>query len=313
MKIRKHGNKKSYFTIIELLVSIAIIAILMNLLLPAFSKSKEQAKYARWLAFNRQCNGDSACVLNMNFQEGSGVIINSAVGAAVKGYDGSKHKGYMVGDCEWTVGRWPAKKKAVMLSGWYSHIEIPPDPSRDIGTYEDYTIILWLCFDFPDSWGAILSKGYISNSQPNSYGQCYIGEMVQWDDAKQVATANFSVLATGYESRFRYVEGGKYKELHFNRHDWVMLALRNKVENDEKVVDFFVNGVKMARNYETIYGDTIKHSIGGVKYLTGMSGGKPVSKASGFGFKGRVDEYQVYKRAMSDGEIKGHYQMGRVR
>ncbi len=67
--------KRSHFTVIEMLFAIAIIAILSAILMPHFNESRDRARYVRWLHFNKQCSTDPKCVINLNFQEGEGVLI----------------------------------------------------------------------------------------------------------------------------------------------------------------------------------------------------------------------------------------------
>ena len=46
------NSSKFSFTFIELLVSVAIIAILFSMIVSAFNESREKARFARWLSFN---------------------------------------------------------------------------------------------------------------------------------------------------------------------------------------------------------------------------------------------------------------------
>ena len=64
--------KRRPFTVLELLLTITIIAILASLLLPNLSESRQRARFVRWIQFNKQCSTDPACVINLNFQENNG-------------------------------------------------------------------------------------------------------------------------------------------------------------------------------------------------------------------------------------------------
>lgn len=305
------------FSLIELLVSITIIGILANLLLPAFTKSKEKAKFARWLAFNRQCSNDPTCVLNLNFQDGEGNITNSAQGAAFEGYNTKDYKGVLHGDCEWTTGRFPPAKKAILFPGHYSFVEIHTGNDCELGSRDPYTLNIWVCFDYDNSAGPILSKGLIQYDAPNYFGQLYMNPYPWWDKNRNNFRFYCEAQATGYEARFgqHHIHFTKYP---FAKHDWLMLTLRNKIENNKKVVDFFINGEIVGRKNEEIMADTIKIKssiwLGALKYQR-FGSDKPIPdhQQSGFGFKGRMDELIIYRRALPDKEIWGHYEMGRVR
>ncbi|MCP3966458.1 MAG: LamG domain-containing protein [Lentisphaerae bacterium] len=317
MKLKPSISQKiRCFSLIELLITIAIIAILVELLLPAFSKSRDQAKFVRWLAFNRQCSNDPACVLNMNFQEGSGRLTNSAKGAAFKGYEGNKFQGSLIGDCEWTEGRWPGKKKAILFPGHYSYVVISTDPSCDFGIYDDFTIVLWVCFDFPSSAGPLLTKGLFQYSAPNYFSQFYINQCKWWNADYNRCRAAFEVQTTGYGARYGDASA-KGKKMSYAKHEWIMLTIRNQVKGNDKIVDFFINGEKMGRDNEEVYEETISIPsvimIGGMDFQRfGSTAPIPDHQQYGYGFKGRVDELLIYRRALPDGEIKGHYEMGRV-
>ncbi|QSH40461.1 hypothetical protein P0136_13150 [Lentisphaerota bacterium ZTH] len=310
------SQKVSCFSLIELLITIAIIAVITDLLMPAFAKSRDQARFVRWLSFNRQCSNDPACVLNMNFQDGRGKITNSAKGAAFKGYDATRFEGKLVGDCEWTEGRWPGRKKAVLFPGHFSYVEISTGPSCGLGSYDSYTINLWVCFDFPSSAGPLLTKGLIQYSAPNYFGQLYLNQCKWWNRKNTNCRAAFDLQASGYEARFGdRSESGK--KITYDKHEWIMLTIRNQVVGNQKTVDFFVNGKKMSRDREEVQAETILVDsviwLGGMKFQRfGSTRPTPDHCQSGFGFKGRIDELLIFRRALPDEEVKGHYEMGRV-
>ena len=69
------------YTIIEILFVISLIIIIISMVMPAFRESRDKARFARWLSFNKQCSSDPSCVINFNFQEGKGSsLANSAAG-----------------------------------------------------------------------------------------------------------------------------------------------------------------------------------------------------------------------------------------
>ena len=69
------------FTIIELMVVITIMLVVAALLLPAISKSRQKARYARWQGFANGVKADPNLLVCYDFQERKGsTITNQAVG-----------------------------------------------------------------------------------------------------------------------------------------------------------------------------------------------------------------------------------------
>ncbi len=110
------------FTIIELLVAIAIIAILAAMLWPVLSKAKERAKYARWLVYSNHLRADSALYTYYTFDYRGGdqsVAGNLAYGADWADFKPKHVDGAYTGNQPDDSGRWRKKSFRVVNAGTY--------------------------------------------------------------------------------------------------------------------------------------------------------------------------------------------------
>ena len=97
------------FTMIELLVVIAIISVLATLLLPALSKAKTRARYARWLDHKRNIQLDDGATAFYAVDEGKGdEITNFAVSPSSYNIVPEAFNGTLNGPA-WVDGRWGPK------------------------------------------------------------------------------------------------------------------------------------------------------------------------------------------------------------
>lgn len=303
-----------HFTIIELLFSIVIIAVLTAMLLPGFSDSRDRARFVRWLHFNKQCSTDPKCVINLNFQEGEGDILeNSAKGHETEGFNASDYNGIIKGDYEWTYGRWRKGKKAIQFDGAGTYVEFDNIEGVDFTDSSNFTIMIWMKFDLLDKWDGMFGKCYMRNSV-NGFPQYAVYYDGSHNNAHQVIgkfTAEIGENRVEYENLSE--SGVKLPEL--NNYDWLHLTLRHRVVNENEEIDLFLNGIKLKTNHVTVKGSTKYRSearlaMGCIRWLLIKNNvpdcnGKP----SNF-FKGKIDEFLVYNRALSDSEIMAHYEMG---
>lgn len=86
--------RKNGFTIVELLVVMAILLILMSLALPSFLNAREHARYVKWRAYSTMQSRDASAALHYNFEDQTGdetnkrglpMLRNNAVGGDVQG------------------------------------------------------------------------------------------------------------------------------------------------------------------------------------------------------------------------------------
>ncbi|MBU8902329.1 MAG: hypothetical protein KOO69_06290 [Victivallales bacterium] len=242
------SNSRRYFTVLELLVSITIIAIIAALLLPGLSESQKRARFVRWLHVNKQCSADPACVVNLNFQEGEGgSLTNSAKGHAAEGFDASDYSGVIKGDFEWGQGRWMKSKKALQLDGESTYIEFPNNKFLDFAGENDFTVMISIKFDTLTKWDGIFGKCYMRNSASG-----FPQYALYFDDANgdnnstklfQIDIGTTSVLFSREDEN-----GNEIKNIDDSA--WTHLVMRNKIVGGNQVVDLFINGIKLKSTYK---------------------------------------------------------------
>lgn len=294
------ARSRCNFTIIELLVSVAIIAILFSLLMPAFSESREKARFTRWLQFNKQCSNDPTCVINLNFQDDGAVLKNSALAHEDEGFNVTDYQGVINGDYEWGCGRWNKGKKAVIFDGMSTYIEFSKSMSLDFDYTRDFTIIAWVKVDSTsDPVVAVCGK---------SYTRTVDYYMTLDTDAFKSTSGNAKlgqVRITESEQAFRCQnQDRKYVSMDFST--WYQICMRNKVVNGTQEIQMFINDIKLRKSWDatrTNASECTSPLTIGSRYNWG--------RQTSF-FKGKMDEFLVYSRALSDKEIKAHYLMGDV-
>lgn len=310
------------FTLIEILLVVSILAFLMSIHLPSLKNSKDQAKFARWLAFNKHCSGDPSLVINFNFQEGKGDMLkNSAEGCdVVQNFDRRQYDGYLKSSTnatkhnfEWVAsgGRWGrhAKKKALQFNGVDTYILVNGKPAVDFRPTDDFTILCWVKFD-----KFVLGDGIYSKSSWGSAATSAAQYDIYCDP-----TSGTSGKGSFEMDVFKACKGYDTKDVDLEKAGWIHLVLRYRGTTYDPdnltswTAECFVNGQRLkkyrATNNSTAAYDTCNSNfiIGAIGVQVSGSWTRPIW----FPFQGKMDEFLMYKRGLSDGEIKGHYEMGR--
>ena len=302
--------KQQHFTIIELLVSVAIIAILFSMLMPAFNESREKARFARWLQFNKQCSNDPKCVINLNFQDDNGdVLKNSAQGYEDEGFSASDYNGLLKGSYELVQGRWKKGKKAIIFDGISTYIEFPKSKYVDFDGTTDFTIIAWVKFNFPSdtATNSIFSQSY-KNISTSGYRLFFVQNEPNPNAKVKMVTADTGTSIV----KFNNMDKDKNIYIKLDSESWFQVVMRNKLVNGNQQVNVFVNGIELNIRNTTL--DAARTAKSTAKLAIGCMRRR---KANGNDamrnfFKGKMDEFMIYSRALSDREIKNHYEMGNV-
>jgi prepilin-type N-terminal cleavage/methylation domain-containing protein len=348
---RAGSSKFLRFTMIEMLIVLAIIGILLAMLLPVLGDAKVQAKYVRWLAFNRSCSNDPSCIINFNFQSpggtdtfsggpGGDVLINSAAGAESDGFSPQFYNGYLKNknggkhNFEWVrAGRYNKFKWALKFNGADTFILVPTTDAVDFTPFGGFTVLCWVKFDKLDLGDCVFSKSLWGTAwdaacQYDLYSNPYSGKYGQGSFDIDV----FTTCGTWANT-----------DVDFEKAGWVHLALRYEYFNTDPTtgnangkIMVFINGKALgdyidttednpytgtATEWQACVDNHVPLIIGGAgcyrKYWSPRTydpNGDSLDNTwlIKFNFQGLMDEFLVYKRALSDAEIRAHYDMGKM-
>ena len=338
----------SGFTLIEILIMLLIFAILAAIFLPSLSRAKDRAKFVRWFAFNRQCANDPACIVNFNFQEGEGnTLSNICAGADVENFKAYEYDGHLmknnsssttVNNFQWlkSGGRWGkyGYKKALQFNGADTYILVPGTQGLDFTPMDEFTVMCWVKFDKMGIGDCPFSKSLWGTEadaacQYDLYSNPYAGSFGQGSFDVDVFTTCATWLSTNVD---------------FEKTGWLHLALRYSYTgldasgDPEGEITTFVNGQPLGAYINATSENPNTSSATGWKVCSGSGLNVPLvlgaagcyrkywspgsydPKKAGvlsnelmlnFFFKGKMDEFLLYKRALPDKEIYGQYEMGK--
>jgi hypothetical protein len=321
---------------------LVIILIMAGMLLPMLQRARAKAKFTRWLAFNRNCSNDASCMINFNFQEGQGnVLTNSALGADIERFDAKEYQGYLrrygggAHQFQWikSGGRWGHYKTALQFNGTDTYVHIPGSVGVDFTPEDDFTVLTWVKFDKIALGDCPFSKSLWGTAQDAAaqfdlYSNPFSGSFGQGTFDVDV----FTTCATWTNT-----------DVDFEKKGWLHLALRYEMIGRDPVtgevegrVMTFINGQALGPFVETTSENPNTAAATGWKPCSDLKvplilGGagcyrkywspstydktKPGELDNEwmirFFFKGRMDEFLVFRRGLSDAEIFGHYEMGK--
>ena len=344
----KSSTIKRSFSMIEMMMALVVMAILATLLLPLLSESKVQAKYVRWLAFNRNCSNDPHCIVNFNFQGSGGAfsanppgdtLINSAAGAEGEDFSPRFYNGYLLNkkggahNFEWVrAGRYGKFKWALQFNGSDTYVCVPTTDAVDFTPYDGFTVLCWVKFDKLGFGDCIFSKSLWGTNkdaacQYDMYYNPFVGTL---------GKGSFDIDA------FTTCGTWNNTDVDFEKAGWIHFGLRYKYTHTESdgspagEITAFINGQQLgdfiettdenprtgtASGYQPCIDMKVPLILGGAgcytKYwdkanwdpddLTGLANNWVIK----FNFQGKMDEFLVYKRPLSNAEISGHYDMGK--
>ncbi len=290
---------KKGFTLIELLVVIAIIAILAAMLLPALSRARKQAKYSRWQAYRTNLPVDETLILYWTFEEGQGYkITNRAIGdARDEEYNRTDYDALFdntpfptpsnpnpvptdYSACPTWVkdgGRWPGKASLYFDGNDY----IRTGAGEDVFAL---TIEAWVKINALTGGNQTILVNRFYQA-----GRAYCWAL--WAEKGGVVQATITQTSSSTLSG-QALRPEKWEHIAFT---W---------DGTTKLFILYQNGVEVARATTTI--TRLPYNYFNLE----INVGRDAFTGTDY-FAGYIDELAVYKRALSDSEIRAHYAMGK--
>jgi hypothetical protein len=339
---RGRRGRRLRFTLVEMLIVLVIMLILAAMLLPMLAMAKAKAKFTRWYAFNRNASNDPYCMVNFNFQEGQGDVLgNTALGADIERFVAKDYQGYLrrygggAHQFKWirSGGRWGRYKHALQFNGTNTYVNIPGSEGVNFTPDDDFTVMTWVKFDKLGLGDCPFSKSLWGTAQDAAaqfdlYSNPFSGSFGQGTFDVDVFTTCASWTDT---------------DVDFEKKGWVHLALRYEADEPNPVngdvngrVMTFINGQPLGPYIETTEENPNTGTATGWKPCSDLNVPLVLGAAGcyrkywspstynkdqvgvlenewmlRFFFKGLMDEFLVFKRALSDAEVLGHYEMGR--
>lgn len=290
--------KNKGFSLIELLVVMAIISMLAAMLLPTFQTAREKAKYARWLGYKNNLRADPSLVAYWTFENAktvAGIYVENM--ATIGDFntstidfssysDPEKMDGEMnlFGLGGWTKeGRWTGKN-ALYFDGSNDYVDCGNDQSLNIT--DEITIEAWVKVSSWRNWGRIVSARFND------------------DNKRYVLSLGNNSNIQGYFDSYSSSNGKGTPAGGIELNQWYHVAMTSNANVVPKIMEIYIDGEIQTplSNLGAIY-------LGSADRLTiGENADYP---GNPYPFNGLIGEVAIYNRALDALEIKNHYEMGR--
>lgn len=325
------SNQKSQFTLIEIMLVVAILSIIMGMLLPSLGKAKYDARYIRWTVFNAGFNHYPETVINYNFldqnfkvdydDEKVNALRNGAEGCTLDGFDLKDYHGVLNGP-EWLTrkGRWDNLSNALYFDGIDDYVEVPGVKVLNFHhARDDFTVSMWVKFKNVKTGLEVL----FSKSRWPDYCQCAVyrnkknieveigdGNIFDWTDP-EIKTGEWYHLAfvNTFEDVRMYLNGERMTEKDKKKEKQITIMHYPPAKGVIQTITMsqWLNYLRAGgrKDYIIIDDDS---TLNQSKVFIGAAGMASNPNPRYF-FNGQIDEVVFIRQALTPEQIRGIYQM----
>lgn len=274
---KSRGRGVAPFTMLELIVTLSVIAILMTVLMPRLLMARRRAGHAAWLGIKKSHQIDARCIVYYTFEEGEGAEIeNLAKAAEVSSLfnptdlDAVVMEGGLPCSTQWTRGRF-RDKIALYFNGTDTSVHVPYHGAlNELETQA--TVEAWVY------------ASNLSGTRPI---------VVRGNDPGCLALYHNDGAGLGFELGGTVCYGPALEE-----NKWYYVA----GVYDENHLRLYVNGAEVA---STAFSSAVSYLPPTAGLLIGSSWGRH--------WRGTIDGIALLKEGLTPDEVKKHYELGRIR
>jgi len=271
------------FSLIELIVVIAIISLLMAISMPALAGARERSEYARWQAYSHslRTHPDLLAYYNFEHETYSDKLFNAAVGDALRANYSSEQFDGVIDTPNWTSqGRWTGKPALSFIPELYSR-GVRISPKTGSTHTKEITVMGWVRFFGPPSHDDVIADKRVRKDNNRCWSLEFHGDNLRWQTSSNG------------------LAGGRVR-LKTDVRDMYGLWMHFAATFDGNEMRLYINGGLRDQGLQS----KIIESTQPI-YIAGAGANGARDKLNAL-----MDELAIFRRALTLQEIRQHYLVG---
>ena len=285
----KSRNDITLFSLVELIIIIAIVGFLLALLIPVFMKVRAESRYLGWKIYIKDCSSNPSQLGQWTFEdvgfsgeELTGNIIKNSSEIGAENYEPKSLDAKLFNCSKGRFGRWLTHKGAVYFPGYDNSYALIEDEGRLNPGTKDFTMFMW--FKPIDSKvAALINKG---NTKADSPGWMLYHHKSLY--TRLATTENQDII------------NSEKKKVKLNEWNFAGFVIDRKTQS----MTSYLNGEVVSKTPFKIYDGEISDFSSNNNIFLGRA------SEQGVPFKGYIDEVQMFRSAFTKKEMQEAYSSG---